>query len=79
MSSSYSCEQEINSKTRVITKTSCTETHAFRPFAKWNSGATTEVTYKMVFKRISDTNQRPDSTYDGMFLGHRFVRIVAAK
>lgn len=73
MASTYSCEQEINTKTRVITKTTCAETHAFRPFAKWNSGATTEVTYKMVFRRVSDTNQRPDSKY------HRFVRIDSAE
>lgn len=60
IASTYSCEQEVNTRSRVIMKSSCVETHAFRPFAKWNSGATTEVTYKLTFRRQSNTNQRPD-------------------
>lgn len=60
MSSSHSCEQEINTRTQTVVKVTCTESHAFRPFAKWNSGATTTVAYKLTYRRLSDTTQRPD-------------------
>lgn len=60
IASTYSCEQEVNTRSRIITKSSCVETHAFRPFAKWNSGATTNVAYKLTFRRQSNTNTRPD-------------------
>lgn len=58
MQSKHVCEQEINTQTRLVTMTTCSESHAFRPFAKWNSGATTDITYRMTFRRQYNNNQR---------------------
>lgn len=60
IASTHSCEQEVNSASRIIVKSKCSETHSFRPFAKMDSGATTEVTYTMTFVRQFNINQRPD-------------------
>jgi hypothetical protein len=54
MKSTYSCDQEIDTRNRLLTKSSCAETHAFRPFAKSDSGAVTEVNYKLTFKQQID-------------------------
>src|SRR6218665_443994 len=64
MNSSHSCEQEISNRDRIITKTSCCEVHVFRPFASEDSGATTEVTYKLEFQRKTDgVSNQPGSNY----------------
>lgn len=48
----HECEQKIN-KQGILTESSCAESHVFRPFAKGNSGATTEVKTKLVYKKES--------------------------
>src|SRR6218665_1118076 len=71
MKSTHSCEQEISNRDRIITKTSCSEVHVFRPFAREDSGATTEVTYKLEFQRKTDgVSNQPGSNYTSVSLGH---------
>lgn len=48
------CTQEINGKSKVLTKSECKESHVFRPFNNEGSGATTEITYKLVFQKQSE-------------------------
>lgn len=51
LDSTHVCEQEINSD-NVMVKVVCKENHVFRPFSTKTSGATTEVTTKLVFKSV---------------------------
>jgi hypothetical protein len=62
MMSKHVCEQMIDTRSRLVTMTTCTESHAFRPFAKWNSGATTDITYKLTFRRQYANSQQSYST-----------------
>jgi hypothetical protein len=52
------CQQEINGRSKVLSKSECTETHVFRPFSKEGSGAMTEIKYKLVFQRQSEGVQQ---------------------
>jgi len=60
MKSSYSCEQDIDGRSRLLTKSECTETHSFRPFTNGQSGASTEVRYKLTFRREIDGTSPAD-------------------
>lgn len=62
LKSSHVCDQEINSKTRQLQRSTCTESHVFRPFSKAGSGATTELTYRLTFKRQFDGTQQTDGS-----------------
>ena len=46
----YECEQLITSD-NILKKSTCHETHLFRPFSKESSGALTDVTTKLVFRK----------------------------
>ena len=50
MKSTHECEQDVNTDGLLI-QSACTEIHTFRPFSKDASGATTEVNYKLSFRR----------------------------
>jgi hypothetical protein len=54
----HECVQEVNSRSKVLTKSECSETHVFRPFSNQNSGATTELKYKLIFTKQSEGIQR---------------------
>jgi hypothetical protein len=58
MKGSHECNQEINTKSKQLTKSECTEMHVFRPFSRQGSGATTEIKYKIVFVQESRGSQR---------------------
>jgi len=58
--SSYKCEQDIDSRTRLLTQSSCTEGYTFRPFSRTESGASTEVSYKLTFRREIDGTTTDD-------------------
>lgn len=60
MKSTYSCDQEIDTRTRIMSTSTCTEVHAFRPFAKSDSGAMTQVSYKLTFKQEVEGTQPAD-------------------
>ena len=50
-----------------MTESSCVESHTFQPFTTTQSGASTEVRYKLIFRREFDGIRTPDglcvSTY----------------
>jgi len=52
--SSSKCEQDIDSRSRLLTKSSCVESHSFRPFSQTQSGASTEVSYMLTLRRETD-------------------------
>ena len=54
MKGTHVCQQEINGQSKVLTKSECTEVHIFRPFSRENSGATTELKYKLIFQRQNE-------------------------
>jgi len=58
--SSYKCEQEINSRSHLLIQSTCVENHTFQPFARTQSGASTEVRYKLVFRREFHGTRTPD-------------------
>jgi len=58
MKGTHECSQEINGRSKVMSKVECTELHVFRPFSREGSGATTEIKYKMTFQRQMEGTQR---------------------
>ena len=58
--SSYRCEQEIDRRSHLLTKSSCVESHSFQPFSRMQSGALTEVRYKLMFRREFQGIRTPD-------------------
>jgi len=56
--STHQCDQEVNGRSKVMTRSECTETHVFLPFSQSGSGATTELTYKLVFQLQTEGTQR---------------------
>ena len=49
MKSTHECRQQISKG--ILIESTCTELHVFRPFSKGNSGAVTEVSYKISFQK----------------------------
>lgn len=69
MKSSHSCEQEISTSDQILTKTTCREVHVFRPFSGQESGATTEVNYKLEYQTKNDGISSQTSTpYDRLII-----------
>jgi len=57
MKGTQECVQEINGRSKVLSRTDCTEVHTFRPFSREGSGATTEIKYKLVFQKQNDESK----------------------
>lgn len=52
------CEQEIDVQSKIIKKVECMESHVFKPFSsRDNSGATTNIKYRLVFQRNAHGSQ----------------------
>jgi len=60
LKSSYKCEQDIDRRSQILTMSSCVETYSFRPFTTAQSGASTEVRYKLTFRREFDARTTAD-------------------
>jgi len=58
MTSTQQCEQEINGRSKILSRSECTELHVFSPFSNDRSGATTEITNKLTFSRQVEGTQR---------------------
>jgi len=69
MKSTHDCKQDISNK--IVSSVICTESHVFRPFSRETSGASTLITYKLVFNRQTNGVQRSTGT---AYL-HRTVRL----
>ena len=51
MKTTHECEQRVNAD-GVMAESACTEMHIFRPFSRHNSGALTEVHYKLTLLNV---------------------------
>ena len=58
--SSHKCEQYIDTRSRLLTESSCVEIHSFQPFTETQSGASTQVRYKLLLRREIDSTNTID-------------------
>ena len=74
LKSTQECTQDLNSE-NLVSSSTCTEMHTYRPFSRGTSGATTEVTQKLTYSRKS----RGTNTRQGMFTNSTILFLINFK